>query len=193
MFKDAKQTLRQTVLARRDGLTPEWRAQASQALARHGQAALDLSAGMVVAGFLPIRSEVDPRPLMAGLHTQGARLCLPAILDRETIVFRQYHPDMKLVEMALKTQGPGPEAPELLPDVILLPLAGFDAMGNRLGYGAGFYDRAIAKMAAQGHHPRLIGLAFAIQSLPQIPAEPHDRPIEAILTEDGLTPLGPLA
>lgn len=193
MSKDAKELLRQTALARRDALSPEWRAQASQTLAGLGRKALPLPQGAVVAGFLPIRSEIDPRPLMEALQAEGATLALPAILDHETIVFRQYDPKMTLVEMGFKTQGPGPEAAEVLPDVILMPLAGFDPSGNRLGYGGGFYDRAIAKMAKQGHHPRLIGLAFSIQALPSIPAEPHDCPIEAILTEESFTALGPVA
>lgn len=159
-------------------------------VAGHGTAALTVTKGAVVAGFLPIRSEVDPRPLMLALAKEGATLALPAILDAETIVFRQWDPSAPLIDMAMKTQGPGPEWPELTPDIILMPLAGFDAKGNRLGYGGGFYDRAIARMALAGRQPKLIGIAFQTQALPAIPAEAHDRPIDAILTEEGFTPLG---
>lgn len=149
-------------------------------------AALHIEPGMAVSGFLPIRSELDLRPTMALLAGRGARLCVPAILDRETIVFRELVRGAPLVDMGFGTYGPGPEADILEPDLMLVPLAAFDARGHRIGYGAGYYDRAIARLRASGRAPRLVGTAFACQEVEQVPAEAHDVPLPEIITESGL-------
>lgn len=181
-----KDELRRAALSRRDALSPEWRAAASLDAARMGADAIAVQSGAVVAGFLPIRSEIDPTPLMQGLARRGANLCLPSIVDAETIVFRAWKPGDALREMALATRGPVDSAEEVSPDIILMPLAAFDAGGNRLGYGGGFYDRALARLSGRGLAPRLIGLAFACQEVERSPAETHDVPITEILTENGL-------
>jgi 5-formyltetrahydrofolate cyclo-ligase len=72
------------------------------------------------------------------------------------------------------------------PNVMLVPLAAFDARGHRLGYGAGHYDRAIARLQERGLRPRLVGIAFDSQRVDRVPDEPHDVPLDAILTETGL-------
>ena len=100
-----KDELRQAALARRDALSPQWRAEASIEAARNGAGAIALEAGAVVAGFLPIRSEIDPTPLMQRLAQGGARLCLPCIVDAETIVFRAWRPGDPLQDMKLATRG----------------------------------------------------------------------------------------
>jgi len=182
---DIKKTLRAQALARRDALDPALRAQVSARLAEAANE-IGIVPGAVVSGFWPIRSEIDPRPLMAALAQDGARLCLPAILDRSTIVFRDYPPDMRLIDMGFGTRGPGADAAVLDPDVMLVPLAAFDAAGNRIGYGAGHYDRAIARLHARGARPRLIGVAFDCQRVETVPAEAHDAPLGEILTESGL-------
>lgn len=184
-LKDLKKHLRMEALARRDGLDPGWRIEASLGMAEHA-AAIDLSHGPVVSGFLPIRSEVDLRPLMATLADRGARLCLPVVLDRETIVFRELVRGAEMVATGFGTSGPGPEAAVLDPAVMLVPLAAFDPRGHRLGYGAGHYDRAIARLRAAGRKPHLIGIAFDCQEVERVPDEPHDVMLSAILTESGL-------
>ena len=80
---------------------------------------------------------------------------------------------------------PGSQAVELDPTVMLMPLAAFDRMGNRIGYGAGHYDRAIARLHEKGQQPRLIGVAFDLQEVEQVPHEVHDVPLSAILTQSG--------
>lgn len=182
---EQKHAIRLAALARRDGLDPAWRADMSARLVEAADA-LGAWRDAVVAGFWPIRSEVDVRPLMRALRERGARLALPAILDAETIVFRQWLGGDDLVEMALGTFGPREDAPVLDPAIILAPLAAFDGGGRRIGYGGGFYDRAIARMAARGLNPRIVGVAFACQEVGLVPAEPHDIPIREFLTEDGL-------
>jgi len=185
--RELKKALREEALARRDALDPQWRIEASLQMAEAADR-LDVEPGMVVSGFWPMRSEVDVRPLMFALADRGARLCLPAILDKETIVFRELVRGAELVDMGFGTFGPGPQADVLDPELMLIPLAAFDDRGHRIGYGAGYYDRAIDKMTARGHTPRLVAIAFDCQEVERVPDQDHDVQLPAILTETGLRP-----
>ncbi|MBW3096313.1 5-formyltetrahydrofolate cyclo-ligase [Pseudohoeflea coraliihabitans] len=180
-----KQSLRRAVLDRRDRLPVQSRIEKSLAMEGHA-AALQIAPGTLVAGFLPIRSEPDLRPLLVRLRECGARLCLPVVVDRQTIVFRAFDRDTGLVETGFGTRGPADDAAVVSPDVILLPLAAFDRRGHRLGYGAGHYDRAIARLRAEGRSVRLVGAAFDMQETDLIAAEAHDVPLDEVLTESGL-------
>ncbi|WP_245447678.1 5-formyltetrahydrofolate cyclo-ligase [Nitratireductor sp. OM-1] len=180
-----KKQLRREALARRNALDPDWRAEVAEALASQAQR-IAVRSGTVVSGFWPMRSEMDVRPLMAVLAARGARIALPAILDRTTIVFREYRPDAPLVDMGFGTWGPDDRAAVLDPEIMLVPLAAFDARGHRIGYGAGYYDRAIARLKARGLSPRLIGIAFDCQEVGGVPDEPHDERLPEMLTESGL-------
>lgn len=184
-FPARKDRLRREALARRDLLDPAWRAESSLAMMRETES-MGIEAGDVVSGFWPIRSEVDIKPFMCALHDRGARLCLPAILDRTTIVFRAYEPAMPLIPMAFGTRGPGPDAAILDPQIMLVPLAAFDPSGHRIGYGGGYFDRAIARLRARGLAPRLVGVAFDCQEIDAVPSQPHDVVLDEILTESGL-------
>ncbi|MBX3568453.1 MAG: 5-formyltetrahydrofolate cyclo-ligase [Rhizobiaceae bacterium] len=184
-----KKALRRQALARRDALDPQWRIEASL-IAADSAARIEVDPGDVVSGFWPIRSEIDPRPALSALAERGARLCLPAILDHETIVFRELVRGAPLVDMGFGTAGPGLEAAILQPTIMLIPLAAFDRRGHRIGYGAGYYDRAIAAIIDRGGMPRLIGMAFDCQMVETVPDEPHDVILPEILTETGLHRLG---
>jgi 5-formyltetrahydrofolate cyclo-ligase len=185
-FRQLKRNLRLEALARRDALDPVLRIESALAMAETAKSAFDIVPGTIVSGFWPIRSEVDLRPLLSAFAESGARICLPAILDRQTIVFRELVRGAEMVDMGFGTFGPGPEAALLDPDLMLVPLAAFDPRGHRIGYGAGYYDRAIAKLHAAGKHPRLVGIAFECQEVPRVPDEPHDMILPEILTESGL-------
>ena len=158
-------------------------------MATHGEA-IAFAPGAIVSGYLPIRSEPDLRPLLARLRERGARLCLPVVRDRQTIVFREFVRGAALVDTGFGTSGPNVDAAVLDPDILLVPLSAFDGAGNRLGYGAGHYDRAIARLMAMGRAPQLIGTAFGFQEVPTLPAEPHDMALQMILTEGGLRSFG---
>ncbi|WP_425646018.1 5-formyltetrahydrofolate cyclo-ligase [Agrobacterium leguminum] len=181
-----KARLRGERLAARDALTLAERQQKSQSITAHGASGIPFAPGTVISGFMPIRSEADTRPLMEALRTRGGRLVLPVVLDRETIVFRAFETDTPLVKTGFGTTGPGEDAEVLDPDILLVPLSVFDGKGQRVGYGAGHYDRAIARLHARGRQPVLIGVAFDCQEVPSVPAEPHDVSLHAILTESGL-------
>ncbi len=180
-----KAVMRQTCLERRDAVPIEQRLEKSLAMSGYAGNAISFVPGTILSGFFPIRSEPDIRPLMSQMKAKGARLCLPVVIDKETIVFRELVPGAELIATGFGTRGPGPEASELDPEIMLVPLAGFDRQGNRIGYGAGHYDRAIARLRRYGRPPRLIGIAFDCQEVPQVPFEPHDVALDSIVTESG--------
>lgn len=183
--RDKKALIRAERLQLRDRISPEARIEYSLAMAESGDAHIDFAPGTMISGFLPIRSEADLRPLMARLKARGARLSLPVILDRQTIAFRAFETGAALVDTGFGTSGPGPEAAVVDPDILLVPLSAFDASGHRIGYGAGHYDRAIARLRQKGLTPRLIGIAFDCQEVAHVPFEPHDVPLDAVLSESG--------
>ncbi len=183
--KSLKKQLRLDALARRDALSVEFRIDASLGMVE-AAGALALEHGGVASGFWPMRSEADIRPLMFKLRERGARLALPAILDKVTIVFRELVRGAQMIDMGFGTVGPGPEAEVLDPALMLVPLAAFDGRGHRIGYGAGYYDRAIARLIGRGLRPRLVGAAFDCQRVEAVPDEAHDVVLDAILTESGL-------
>ncbi len=187
--QEQKSELRTQSLKRRDAIPVETRIEMSLAASVIGAAKLDFDPGTIISGFFPIRSEVDPRPLMDELRKKGARLCLPVVIDKTTIVFRELLREAELVETGFGTYGPGEDAEVLDPSILIMPLSVFDHAGGRIGYGAGHYDRAIAKIIEKGIKPYLIGMAFDCQKHERVPVEPHDQPLNAMLTESGFYPV----
>lgn len=184
-MKAEKARLRAEALSRRDAMDETARIEASLALSAHLEAELSFPAGTVVSGFLPIRSEVDLRPLMMALADRGARLCVPAIVDG-ALQFRRLLRGAPLVPQGFGTYAPGPEAEVVDPEIMLVPLAAFDRHCRRIGYGRGYYDRAIGRLHAKGVRPLLAGVAFAVQELDAVPTEPHDRTLDFVATEHGI-------
>lgn len=185
-MKKDKQTLRLQALQRRDAIKPNERAIISKKLVDYLDELITVMSGNNVAGFWPIKSEIDPRPLMFAMKEHGKKLALPAIIDKQTMLFRRFDSDADLIDMGFGTRGPSSHAPAVTPETILLPLSAFDNRGNRIGYGAGYYDRAIASLIENGHNPLLIGLGFNCQEVALIPAQSHDQTLAMILTESGL-------
>ncbi len=187
----AKSNLRNQALSRRDALDGEFRINASLEIAQRG-AALDVFSpdgffpGTCLAGFHPIRSEIDPRPLMAELAARGARLCLPVVMDKTTIEFRELVRGGPLIDSGFGSVGPPKGAAVLDPDILLVPLSAFDRQGGRIGYGAGFYDRAISRLRKTGAAKILLGIAFSCQEVETVPMEPHDVHLHGIITETEL-------
>lgn len=138
----------------------------------------------IVAGYLPIRTEIDPRPAMAVLHAMGATVCVPVIdANGQPLRFRAWSPTAPLIDGPFGAQTPAAGAFHT-PQTVILPLVAFDARGNRLGYGGGFYDRTLEQLRAAGP-TRAIGLAFDAQQLETLPLEPTDQPLDALVTETG--------
>jgi len=177
----SKADLRAVALAARDALSSAQRAAASEALAARGLP-VEISPGTVVSGYSPIRSEIDPVPLMRALALNGARLALPAVLARgKTLAFRAWSPHDRMMLGPLGILEPSPAAAEVIPEIMLVPLAAFDRLGHRIGYGAGHYDYTLAHLRKV--KPIAIGLAFAAQEIEAVPALQHDVPLDFVLTE----------
>lgn len=156
------------------------------ALDHHLIAALAPHAGAILAGYWPMRGEADPRRAMAAHDGPTA---LPVVSGpARPLIFRQWRGGA-LEAGPFGTSHPPDSAAVLTPRVLIVPLAGFDARGNRLGYGGGFYDRTLELLRESGP-VTAIGLAFSCQRLPDIPAEVTDQPLDLIVTEDG--PLIPM-
>lgn len=155
---------------------------AAVALAAHAPR-LGLVAGVVVAGYWPLGDEIDPRPLMAALAGVGCRLALPVVVGRAApLQFRAWAEGDVLEAGPHGTAHPPQTAPRLRPDVLLVPLLGFDRGGWRLGYGGGYYDRTLESLR-ENAQVRAIGLAFAAQEMAAVPRDGHDQPLDAIATE----------
>jgi 5-formyltetrahydrofolate cyclo-ligase len=177
-----KSDLRTKALARREALSAGQRAAAAQALAARGLP-FEIAAGVIISGYSPIRSEIDPFALMRQLAARGARLALPAVMARgQSLAFRAWAPDDKLLLGPLGILEPSPAAAEIVPDIMLVPLAAFDRAGHRIGYGAGHYDCTLAHLR-KVKAITAIGLAFAAQEIERVPALSHDVALDYVLTE----------
>lgn len=187
-FQEEKARLRADALKLRDAIPVDERIEKSLAAAEFGKTNIIFDPGTIVSGFFPIRSEIDPRPLMDELRVMGARLCLPVVMDKTTIVFRELVRGAELIDTGFGTRGPAEDATVVDPELLIMPLSVFDHHGGRIGYGAGHYDRAISKIIGKGIKPRLIGMAFDCQHHGRVPVEPHDQPLDAVLTESGFFP-----
>jgi 5-formyltetrahydrofolate cyclo-ligase len=178
----SKSDLRAVALAARDALSSAQRAAAARALAGR-KPPIEITPGIVVSGYSPIRSEIDPVPLMRALAARGARLALPAVMARgKSLAFRAWSPNDRLMLGPLGILEPSPAAAEIIPDIMLVPLAAFDRAGHRIGYGAGHYDFTLAHLR-KGKAITAIGLAFAAQEIKAVPALAHDVALDYVLTE----------
>ncbi|WP_417493091.1 5-formyltetrahydrofolate cyclo-ligase [Maricaulis sp.] len=150
-----------------------------------------LTPGMVVSAYWPLPGEIDPRPLMAALEARGACLALPVVIGPgHPLKFREWRAGDPLQRRAFGLMEPQETAPELVPDVLLVPLLAVDPDGNRLGFGKGYYDRTLAGLRAKGA-PLAIGLAYEAQMVAAVPVDEFDQPLEWVLTEKRGTPLSP--
>ena len=181
-MSNSKAELRAKALAARDALSEKKRATAATKLAKRGFP-VEIATGTVISGYSPIRNEIDPAPLMQRLASLGARLALPVINARgKSLTFRAWSPSDRLVMGSLGIPEPSPAAAELIPNIMLVPLAAFDRAGHRIGYGAGHYDHTFAHLR-KSNAVTGIGLAFAVQETPAIPALSHDVALDFVLTE----------
>tara|TARA_R110000868_G_scaffold29558_8_gene109975 strand:- start:1051 stop:1623 length:573 start_codon:yes stop_codon:yes gene_type:complete len=171
---------RRALVARR--IAHEAAPDAGERLAAHFPFEL-LAPGAVVSGYWPLPGEIDPRPLMAALVARGACLALP-VVDRpgQPLKFREWRDDDPLQRRAFGLMEPLENAPELVPDILLVPLLAIDADGNRLGFGKGYYDRTLAALRAHGA-PVAVGLAYEAQIVPAVPVDVFDQPLDRVVTE----------
>ena len=180
--QSAKAALRTAALTLRDALPAAARQAAAEAIA--GRAfPVDVKPGMIVAGFSPMKSEINPIPLMRKLADAGAQLALPAIDGRgKPLLMRawKFGDPFKAGQWGIRE--PMPSARQVDPDILIVPLACFDRTGHRIGYGAGYYDMTINALRAK--KPIVaVGIAFTAQEIPQVPATERDARLDLVLTE----------
>ncbi len=177
----------------RDALASGLGAAAATGAAARFMSALPLTraagTGAIVAGYMPMRSEIDPRLLMDRLAGAGSVLCLPDVVAEGTpLEFRRWMPDDRLDTGRYGISVPAPEADILVPDLVLVPMLAFDREGHRMGYGGGYYDRTIARLREEGD-VLTVGLAFSGQVRDDLPVAPHDMRLDWIVTESAALPV----
>lgn len=177
-----KAVLRQEAFARRDALPPAERAAAAQTVAAR-PFPVAVAADAIVSGYSSMKSEFNPVPLMRKLADAGAQLALPVVAGRgKPLTMRAWSFGEELGSGVWGIREPKPDAPEVFPDILLVPLAAFDRHGHRIGYGAGYYDKTITRIRAM--KPTIaIGVAFAAQEIEKVPATPFDARLDLVLTE----------
>jgi len=178
-----RRELRRALIAARLAMPAAARAAASRAI----EAGLDIVAPpgrhSIVGGYWPIRGEFDPRPYLLRCLEAGAGVALPvAIGPAAPLAYRRWTPSSRLESGRWGLMHPVDES-EASPDMLLVPLVGFDAAGHRLGYGGGWFDRTLAAPSAGA---RAIGVGFESGRLASVEPLPHDQPLDAIVTEAGV-------
>lgn len=172
----------------REGLGQTGRAQASNSICGHLETVLAARGTLresVLAGYWPIRGEPDLRPILSDLHAAGVCIALPVVeTPAAPLVFRRWTPGMRMLRGHWNIPVPPPEAEVLTPDIALAPCLGWDEGCYRLGWGGGYYDRTLAALSPR---PVTIGVALAAARLTTIYPQPHDIPLDRIVTETGVS------
>lgn len=175
MLAEAKAAIRTAALAARKVAHAAGQGDACARLS----AVLAGHAGATLAGYMPMRSEIDPLPAMAA---HRGPVCVPVILGAgQPLAFRDWSPDATMAPGAFGALVPV-AGPWRTPSLVIVPLVAFDRSGARLGYGGGFYDRSLQRLRAEGP-VTAIGFAFAAQEVPDLPVELTDQRLELIVTE----------
>src|SRR5262249_11971105 len=177
----AQARVRGAARARAAGRPAGERAAAAQAIAGR-PFPVAVAPAAIVAGFMPMGSEINPIPLMRKVAGLGAQLALPAVAGRgKPLTMRAFAFGETLVPGVWGIREPAPDAPEVAPDILIVPLLAFDRSGQRIGYGAGYYDMTVAALRAR---KTIIacGVAFAAQEISSVPTTPRDVRLDLVLT-----------
>lgn len=179
---ELKATLRRDALARRELLPADKRAAAAETIASN-PFPVEVPSGTIVSAYSPMKSELNPVPLMRRLADAGARFALPVVEGRgKPLILRAWAFGDKLGSGVWGIREPLPEAPEVYPDIMLVPLAAFDRSGQRIGYGAGYYDMTITRIRSL-KSVTAIGIAYAAQEIASVPATEFDARLDLVITE----------
>jgi len=173
---------RAELIAQRNAAEPEARRRADERIAELLLAGFPQLERLTVGFYWPFNGEVDPRVAMYRLRTRGARTALPVVVEKNApLEFREWTPGVATVPGVFGL--PVPQTARVTPDAVLMPPVGFDGAGYRLGYGGGYFDRTLASLAPQ---PLKIGLAREASRIATIHPQPHDIPMDFVITEDGI-------
>ncbi|MET7858411.1 5-formyltetrahydrofolate cyclo-ligase [Streptomyces sp. NPDC005318] len=185
----SKAALRRELLAGRSLLSGDDVESTAVVLARGAMDLPELTEARTVAAYVSVGSEPGTRALLDALRARGVRVLLPVLLPDNDLDWSSYEGAGRLARAGrglLEPDGPrlGPDV-VLDADVVLLPGLAVDGRGMRLGRGGGSYDRVLARLAAAGAHPALIVLLYDNEVVAQVPVEPHDHPVDAVVTPAG--------
>ena len=179
---DVKALARKAAYAARKEAHARGQGQAAEILADY----LAAQAGAVLSGYMPMRSEIDPLPAMAAHRGVVGVPVIPG--PAMPLKFREWSPGCVLVAGEFGAPIPA-EGAWVEPAVLIVPMLAFDARGYRLGYGGGFYDRTLELLRAK--RPTLaVGFAYAAQEVDEVPIDSFDQPLDAVVTEEGVTEFG---
>jgi 5-formyltetrahydrofolate cyclo-ligase len=177
-----KAELREAALAKRDALPADHRQRGAETIAARAFP-VPTAPGMIVSGFMPMRSEINPLPLLRNLAAQGAQLALPVIQGRgKPLLMRAWSFGAPLEARQWGIKEPADDATVVEPDVLIVPLACFDRSGHRIGFGAGYFDKTIRALRAK-KAVIAAGVAFAAQEIAHVPATDFDERLDLVLTE----------
>lgn len=189
-FAAARRALRSELRAKRRAIPPGVRAAAERRVARNVLRRFALRPGQRVALYAPLREELDVAALARLLRRHGTRVYLPRIVDRrrKRMRFVAAHGPMRPNRLGILEPSAAQTIDARGLDLVFVPLVGFDAAGMRLGMGAGYYDRAFSflRLRRCWRHPKLIGIAFALQRAPSLSRASHDVLLDAVVTEQGV-------
>lgn len=172
---------RERLITDRLAIKPEARKQYAKQIIRKLDAIIGSPIGYVVSAYWPFRGEPDLRPWIESLHARGGQFAFPVVVERNApLIFRVWAPGAPLKRGVWNIPIPDESAEEVVPDIVIAPVVGFDPHCYRLGYGGGFFDRTLKVI---GGESRVFGVGYSQQAIPTIYAQPHDIPMEAIITE----------
>lgn len=181
-----KDALRQQMLAKRNAISSADRLEAAQSVALHYADHPYLAPAKTFAGYYPFRNELDVLPIFNRMSQYGRTMALPAVTG-DMLVFKHWAPSTPLTTDRYGVKTPEVTSEEMVPELVLVPLLAFDAQGYRLGYGGGFYDRVMQKYRDNGQDTLFFGVAYTQQEVDTVYAEPHDQPLDGILTDLGVS------
>jgi 5-formyltetrahydrofolate cyclo-ligase len=177
-----KSEVRQAVRAKRDVAYRNAPTGTGDVFAKQFLGSVPVLRQAVVSGYLRTQSEADPGPILEALRRQGHEILLPTVEAKRELVFRHFVADSELVDGPLGIRMPPRSARQIDPDLLIVPLIAFDRTGHRLGYGAGYFDRALERLR-KVKKIVAVGLAYAVQEVDRIPHEAHDQKLDWIVTE----------
>lgn len=156
----------------------------AKVFARRFLNAIPIRPDAVIAGYVRTQFEADPKVILRELQRRGHDVALPAVESGPDVplMFRVSGLSQTLIKGAYGIPAPPKTARAVMPDIVIVPIVAFDRRGYRIGYGAGYYDRALESLRAR--KPIIaVGLAYAAQCVDTIPREAHDQPLDWIVTE----------
>ena len=179
-----KEVVRKEALARRATLKPRV-SELSRRLAEIFLSEVPVPSGGTVSAYVAIGEEADPALLLDALRARGHVIALPRVAGRgKPLDFHRYDAGQALVPGGFGLLEPARDWPQIEPDILVVPLLAFDARGYRVGYGAGFYDRTLARLRAR-RDVIAVGFAFADQEFETVPHDENDQRLDGIVTEVG--------